>query len=148
VTRRWFDWRLMVAMTILLIVGAFCFNSIKATERAEEYADQNARSTALIEGLQATVDKQARQLAERDRKARANATRIQQQNRVQRRQIDLLVRYLRKNGLDVPRIALTPSSPRRATGSTSPNLTVTPPADQPGKSDGHRKNPRKSKKVR
>lgn len=149
---RWFDWRLCVAMIGLVLVATLCYNSVKATQRAdslvriaEENAAQSRSSAARIVELQEKLDQRARIADKRAKVSTTQVSRIQQQNRAQRRQIDLLVRYLRVNGLDVPRIEVLPMpSPRRsAPPSTQPSTSATP--DQPGRSDAHRNKPKNPK---
>lgn len=137
---KFLDWRFVVAIIVMLVVGSFCYNSVSANMRAdnliaiaERAAAQSAQNADEVRKLRAQLDWQ-------NKKARAQVVRIQQQNRVQRRQIDLLVRYLRVNGLEVPRIAPPTTggtSPRTSAGTTSP----TPAPDYPGRSDT-RRNPR------
>ena len=130
----------LVITIVLIVVGSFCYNSVSASMRAdslvaiaERSAAESAENAHQVQQLRAELDRQ-------NKKARAQVAAIQKQNRVQRHQIDLLVRLLRKNGLAIPTTAiLTPAPAPRYTVPRTTRPAPTPSA--PGKS-GDKRNPK------
>lgn len=110
--RRTVDWKFCIALSFLLAVSTFCWNSVQAGDQvqsliriADTTTSQSERNGDEIEKLRLQLDDQARVSHDR-------AVRDQAQNRA-------LIQVLRKAGLDVPPDLVITNPPTSGGGTTS-----------------------------